>query len=84
MNTVLLPADHGQLGDLARRLRDDTGGSLRAEYTDFFLNQREVTARRLHEALAPGDFELLSAAADAAALSQEVIALVWDALHPHS
>ena len=81
MTTVVLP-DQGQLGDLARRLRDDATGQVRTEYCDFFRRHQDGAARRLHEPLSPADFELQGAIAEASALSQEVISLVCDALHP--
>jgi len=79
--TVMLPADQSQLGDLARRLREDSSGTLRTEYDQFFLDCRAAAERHTHEPLAPDDFAAHSIVVEAATVSSEVIRMIWDAMH---
>jgi hypothetical protein len=79
---VLLPPDPALYeSGLARRLHQDTSGTLLAEYRQHFETCSLAAQKKLHAPLAREDFELNRAIVEGAATALAVIASVWEAMH---
>lgn len=80
---IVVPAV-SSLGELASRLAADSEGQVRREYCEMFDAAQAAARRRLYEPLTPEEHETNAALVESAQLCSEVIAAVWQSLHPRS